>query len=53
MRLVSLMDEMPLMALLCGLLTSCLMTVPGASGLKVFLMRIGMFLWQTGYIVGG
>ena len=27
--------------------------VPGAVLLKVFSMRIGMFLWNTGYIVGG
>ena len=48
MRLVSLMDEIPLMALLRGSLTSCLMIVPPPSGLNVFLMRIGIFLWQTG-----
>lgn len=43
-RLVSLMDEIPLMALLFVWSTCCLITVPWASGLKVFLIRIGMFL---------
>ena len=47
MRLVSLMDEMPLIALLWGSFCAQMM-VPFASGLKVFLMRMGMFLWHTG-----
>src|SRR5574344_674948 len=52
MRLMSSMDEMPLIALLLGR-HSRLMVVPGAAGLKVFLMRIGISFAQTGYRVGG
>ena len=46
-RLVPSMLEIPLMALESSS-TSFLMIVPGASGLNVFFMRIGMFLIQTG-----
>ena len=34
--------------LLCGLETSCLITVPTPSGLNVFFIIIGIFLWHTG-----
>jgi len=53
-RLVSLMEDMPLMDLpspFCGFCPD--MKVPLASGLKVFLMRMGMFLWKAGKMVGG
>lgn len=43
-RLVSLMDEIPLMALLCGSETSRLMTVPTPSGLKRILHQNGDIL---------
>ena len=36
------MDEIPLIALLFVWSTCCLITVPRASGLKVFLIRIGV-----------
>ena len=44
MRQVSLIDEMPLMAFPSMCEWSAEMRVPGADGLKVFLMRMGMFL---------
>ena len=47
MSVVPLMLEMPLMLRLSSF-TSSLMMEPGASGLKVFLMRMGMCLMQTG-----
>ena len=45
MRHVSSIDEMPLMALPCGFSVAWRITVPAASGLKVFFISIGMFLW--------
>ena len=42
-----LMEEIPLIALLCGLETSCLITVPTPSGLKVFFI-IMQFLYLAG-----
>ena len=47
MSVVPLMLEIPLM-LLESSLTSSLMMEPGASGLNVFLTRMGMCLMQTG-----
>ena len=56
-RQVSLMEEIPFMAFPSHLASSASrvaeMSVPGAEGLNVFLIRIGIFLWNTGYIVGG
>ena len=52
MRVVPLMLEIPLMGLE-SLAILALMMVPSASGLNVFFTRIGIFLMQTGYIVGG
>ena len=49
---VPLILEIPLMGLSSFSIWS-LMSVPGCSGLKVFFTFIGMFLTQTGYIVGG
>ena len=46
-RVVSLIEEIPLMAFEPES-TSCLIMVPGASGLKVFFIRMGIFLWHTG-----
>ena len=46
---VLLIDDMPLMALpLSSMPLSLVMMVPLSSGRKVFLMRMGMFLMQTG-----
>ena len=44
MRHVSLIDEIPLMAFPSACELSSEMRVPGAEGLKVFLMNIGIFL---------
>ena len=49
---VPLMLEIPLMGLRSFSILS-LMIVPGSEGLNVFLTLIGMFLTQTGYMVGG
>ena len=46
-RQVSLIDEMPLMALPSEVFSSE-MSVPGADGLNVFFIKIGIFLWKTG-----
>ena len=51
-NVVPLMLDMPLM-LLVSSTTSSLMMEPGASGLKVFFINMGMCLMQTGYMVGG
>ena len=45
--LVSLIDDMPRMGCADGG-TSCRIVLPLASGWKVFLIRMGMFLTQTG-----
>ena len=47
MSVVPLMLEIPLMGL-ASLSIFCLMSVPGWSGLNVFLMRMGIFFTQTG-----
>ena len=47
MSAVSLMLEMPRMGL-SVFSTFCLMVVPSALGLKVFLIRMGMFFTHTG-----
>ena len=47
MSAVSLMLEIPLMGLVLSLRRSRMM-VPGASGLNVFLINIGIFLWKAG-----
>ena len=47
-RQVSLIEDMPLMSLPSAEGRCSLMQVPGASGLKVFLISMGMFLWNTG-----
>ena len=52
-RQVSLIDEMPLMIFRSSWLGFLWISVPLAVGLKVFLMTIGMFLWNTGKMVGG
>ena len=52
MSVVPFMLDMPLMGLLSSSIFSFI-SVPGCSGLKVFLTFIGMFLTHTGYIVGG
>ena len=44
---------MPLIAFPSGLGRCSEIQVPGAVGLNVFLIQIGIFLWHTGYIVGG
>ena len=46
-RQVSLIEDMPLIGL-DDFPASRFTIVPGASGLKVFLMSIGIFLWHTG-----
>ena len=52
MRAVPLMLEMPLIGLWSPSIFSFI-KVPGCSGLKVFFTLIGIFLTQTGYMVGG
>ena len=51
-RLMSSIEDMPLMSR-SSLRHSCLMEVPGAAGLKVFLISMGMPLRHTAYRVGG
>ena len=51
-RLMSSIDDIPLISLPSAE-QSRLTVVPGASGLKVFLIRMGMPLAHTGYRVGG
>ena len=44
-RQVSFIEEIPLMAFASPSGTSCVISVPGASGLNVFFITIGIFLW--------
>ena len=44
---------MPFIGLLEPLLMFCVISVPVSSGAKVFFIRMGMFLFNTGNTVGG